>query len=138
MPISTPTCPARKQRVSSAQDASISCSGTWHSDCNRPLPRPHISKRRIIEEARTFQRMLRFAVVSEKYRSGGNNLPVDSVAIHLLQTHIHIPASRIDPPKFALAQHDYGLAGPVCLIHGQSGVPKRAAKSGQDSGKKCV
>jgi hypothetical protein len=28
------------------------------------------------------------------------------------------------------------LPGSVCLIHGQSGVPNRAGKSGQDSGKK--
>ena len=65
----------------------------------------------IIEKARAFQRVLRFAVVSEKHRSGGNNLLVDSVAIHLLQTHTYIPACRIYPAKFPVAQHDYGLAG---------------------------
>ena len=30
------------------------------------------------------------------------------------------------------------LPGSLCLIQGQSGVPNRAARSGHDSGKKCV
>ncbi len=34
-----------------------------------------------------------------------------SVAIHLLETHADVPASRSDTPKFAFPQHDHGLAG---------------------------
>ena len=44
LPICTPRCPAFMARLTSSQDESMSCNGTWHSAFRRPGLCPHNSR----------------------------------------------------------------------------------------------
>jgi hypothetical protein len=72
-------------------------------------------ERCVVKQASAIERVLRFAIVGKKNRRGGNDLLIHTVAIHLFQADIHVPARRSDFPENAIANHDHGFAGPGVL-----------------------
>jgi hypothetical protein len=69
-------------------------------------------ERNIVKQARAIQSVLCLAGVGKKDRRGGNNLHVNAVAVHVFETHVHVPARGSNVPEHAVAQHDVGFAWP--------------------------
>ncbi len=67
-------------------------------------------ERRVVEQLRAVERMCHGALIRKQHRRSREYLHLDTVAVHLTQTNVRIPAGGIDVSEKAIADHDLGFA----------------------------